>query len=130
MTAIASRSNIVEIESQVWSVGDGDLVICMQMALVQRERAPQLFEDLIDGRALESKLSEYSDDIGLPTTIDAPPVVALEAQDPQPAVMRVITTFPSGTAERIMLALPTATVLCARTTRRQFGTARRGARDE
>ena len=42
----------------------------------------KLGEHFIDGRVAKSKLAEQTDDLRFPSTVHAPPLVALEAQNP------------------------------------------------
>jgi hypothetical protein len=51
----------------------------------------ELGEHPIDGRIAPSEPTAVSDDIGFPAAIYAPPVVALETENPQPAVVRIVS---------------------------------------
>ncbi len=66
--------------------------------------------------------------VRLPIAIHTPPAVALEAENPQPAMARIISAFSARAAAFVMFTLPCPTVLLARSTRTEFGTARRRAR--
>jgi hypothetical protein len=79
-------------------------------------------------RVAETVPAEVSDDIRLPATIDTTPPIALEAEDPQSAVVRIVTTVGARAAAFVMLALSDAAVGLAGTAGSEFGTARGRAR--
>ena len=66
-------------------------------------------------RVAETVPTEVSDDVRLESTIATPPAVALEAENPQSAVVRIVPTFGARAAAFVMFTLPRATVLFART---------------
>jgi len=51
----------------------------------------QLVEHSVHGRIAELEPAEVSDNIRLPTAIHALPTIALEAEDPQPAVVCIVS---------------------------------------
>jgi hypothetical protein len=70
----------------------------------------KLGEHSLDGRVAKTVPAEVSDDIRLPTTINTPPSVPLETEDPQPAVMRVVTSLTARTATLVVFTLSGAPV--------------------
>jgi hypothetical protein len=91
----------------------------------------KLGEHSICGRVAETVLAEVSDDGRLPSAIDAPPAVALETENPEAAVVRIVAAVTAGATPFVMFTLPRAAVLFARTSGSEFGTARgrAGAQD-
>jgi hypothetical protein len=79
----------------------------------------------------ETVLAEVSDDVRLPTAIHAPPTITLEAENPQSAMVRIVSAVTAGATTFVMFTLPRAAVLFARTAGSEFGTARNraGAQD-
>ena len=73
----------------------------------------QLGQHFICGRLAESKAAKVSDNLRLPSAIHAPPTIALETEDPQSAVVRIVSALSAGTPTIIMFTLSCATVLFA-----------------
>ena len=115
MTAIASRPQIVEIEPQVRPLSNGNLMVGVQVAVAPTECSTQFIQHLLRRWNSESDLAEYSDNLRLPTAIHAPPAVALETENPQSAVVRIVSTVTAGATTFVMFTLPDAAVLFART---------------
>jgi hypothetical protein len=91
MTAIASRPQVIEIKPEIRSFSNGNLMVCVKVALAARECAPQLFHDLIGQRGVQPGLAEVSYDVRLPATIQAPPAVALETEEPKSSMVRIVS---------------------------------------
>jgi hypothetical protein len=108
MAAIASRSQIIEIESQVRPHFDGYLVIRVQMLLASCKASAQLREHFVGWRRLEPSLSAIPNHVRLPIAIHTTPAVALETKNPQPAMACVIPAFRSRAAAFVILMLPPA----------------------
>jgi hypothetical protein len=53
----------------------------------------QLGQHSICGRIAELEPAEVSDKTRLPTAIHAPPTISLEAEDSQPAVVRIVSAL-------------------------------------
>ena len=66
-------------------------MVGMQVAVAAVMAVAQLGQHSICGRFAELEPAEVSDDIRLPSAIHAPPAIALEAEDPQPAVVRIVS---------------------------------------
>jgi hypothetical protein len=84
----------------------------------------KLVKHSICGRVAETVPAEGSDDIRLPTTIHAAPAIALETENPQSAVVRIVSAVTAGATTFVMFTLPRAPVLFARSAGSEFGTAR------
>jgi hypothetical protein len=93
MARIASRPQVVEVESQLRLLLDWNLMISMQVAIAASEGPTQFSQHLLHRWSSESGFLEYSYDLWLPIAIDTSPAVALEAENPQPAVVRVVSAF-------------------------------------
>ncbi len=106
MAAIASRPQVVEIESQVRLLLDGYLMISMQVAVAATECSTQFIQYLLRRWNSESGIPEHSDDLRLPATIHTPPAVALEADDPEPAVVCVVSALGARAAAFVVFTLP------------------------
>jgi hypothetical protein len=124
MAAIASSPQVVEIESQVRLLSNGYLMVGMQVAFAASEGCAQFIQNLLRWWVAEARLPEHLDNLRLPTTIDTSPGIALETENPQSAVTRIVSALGSRTAARVVFMLPRATVLFARTAGSEFGTAR------
>jgi len=68
--------------------------------------AAKLVEHSICGRVAETVPAEVSDDIRLPTAIDAAPGVALEAEDAEAAMVRIVSAITAGATAFVMRTLP------------------------
>ena len=91
MTAIASRSQVVEIESQVRPLLNGYLMVGMQVTFAATECSTQFIQHRLGRWNSESDLAEYSDNLRLPTAIHAPPAVALETEEPKSSMVRIVS---------------------------------------
>ena len=115
MTAIASRSQVVEIESQVRPLLNGYLMVGMQVAFAAVVSVAKLGEHSICGWVTETVPAEVSDDSRLPAAIDTAPAVALETENPQSAMVGVVAALDARATTFVMFTLPDAAVLFART---------------
>src|SRR3954453_4419104 len=106
MATVASRPQIVELEPQVRSITNRDVVVCMKVPLAARKCAAQFFHDLIGRRRLQPGFAEVPHDIRFPFAIYTSPSVTLEAQNPQSAVAGVVAAHRAGAATFVMFALP------------------------
>ena len=84
----------------------------------------KLGEHSICGRVAETVLAEVSDDGRLPSAIDTAPPIALEAENPQSAMVRLVSAVTAGATPFVMFTLARAAVGLARTAGSEFGTAR------
>jgi hypothetical protein len=75
----------------------------------------KLGEHSICGWLAETVLAEVSDDSRLPTAIDTAPPIALEAGNPQSAMVRIVSAVTAGATTFVMFTLSDAAVLFART---------------
>lgn len=82
MAAVAPCPQIVEIQSEVWPISDGKVMVCVEVACPPVVTIAQLREDPVRWWDAQFKPAEVTDDIRFPTAIHAPPTIALEAQDP------------------------------------------------
>ena len=124
MASVASRPHVVEIEPQVRSLGNRNLVVRMEVALTAVKAVAKLREHSIGRRGAKAGFSEHFDNGRLPRAVDAPPTIALEAKDPQPKVISIVPALGSCTASYVVFTLSLAAVRLARTAGSQFGTAR------
>jgi hypothetical protein len=91
MAAIASRSHVVQIESQVRPLLNRNLMIGMQMTFAIRKVPSKLFQHFLCWDVAEFEPPEIGDYLWLPAAIHALPPITLEAQNPQPAVVRIVS---------------------------------------
>ena len=101
VTAIASRPEVVEIEPQIRPLPDGHLMIRMQVPLAAIVSVAKLRKHQVRGRRTQAPAPELLHDLRLPSAIDAPPAVPDEAQNPQPAVIRIVSPLGARSAECI-----------------------------
>jgi hypothetical protein len=90
----------------------------------------KLGEHSVYGRFAETVTAEVSDDSGLPTAIDTPPAVPLEAEHSQPPVDRVVTALGGIAAAHVMFTLARDPVRLARSAAGQLRAASGRARTE
>jgi hypothetical protein len=91
VTAIAARPEVVEIESEVRPLSNRNLMVGVEVAFATIVSVAKLVEHSVRRRIAELEPAEVSDDIRLPTAIHAPPPITLEAEDPQPAMVRIVS---------------------------------------
>jgi hypothetical protein len=91
----------------------------------------KLGEHSICGWVTETVPAEVRDDIRLPPAVHASPAITLETENPQSAVVRIVSAVTAGATAFVMFTLARAAVLFARTAGSEFGTARgrAGAQD-
>jgi hypothetical protein len=130
MAAVASRSQIIEIESQVRPHFDWYLVIGVQVPLASSKPSAQFREHFCGRRRLEPSLSAITNNVRLPIAIHTPPVVSLETQNAQAAMAGVVATLRAGTTTIVIFMLPPAPVQLARSAGAKFATARSRAGTE
>jgi len=114
MTAITSRPQIIEIEPQVRPHFDWDLVIGVQVRFVPREASSQFIQHYFCRRWLNSDFSTFANNVRLPIAIHTPPAIALEAENAQSPMARVVAAFRAGTATIVIFTLPPAPMQLAR----------------
>jgi hypothetical protein len=68
----------------------------------------------ICGRVAETVPAEVSDDGRLPSAIDTAPAVALETENPQPAMVCIISAVTAGATTFVVFTLSGTAVLFAR----------------
>jgi hypothetical protein len=113
MAAIAPGSQIVEVESQIRPVPNGHLMVGVQMPFAAVVSVAKLGEHLIDRWVAKIEPAAVSDNIRFPTAINAPPAIALEAQNPQAAMIRIVSALGTGAAAFILFPLLRPAVLLA-----------------
>ena len=91
MAAVASRPQVVEIESQVRPVRDWNLMVGVQVAFTAVVSVAKLVKHSICGRVAETVPAEVRGDVRLPTAIHAPPAVTLETEEPKSSVSRIVS---------------------------------------
>jgi hypothetical protein len=128
VAAIASGPHVVECKSQVWPLGNGNLVVSVEVAVAASERSTEFVKHLLRRWDAESGLPEHSDNIRLPPTIHAAPVVALEAENPEAAVIRIVTTLSAGATAFVLFTLPRPAVGRTGSAGGKFGAARHRTR--
>jgi hypothetical protein len=68
-------------------------MIGVEMAFATIVSVAKLVEHSVHGRIAELEPTEVSYNIRLPTAIHTPPTIALEAEDPQAAVVRIVSAL-------------------------------------
>jgi hypothetical protein len=81
----------------------------------------------ICGWFAETVLAEVSHDGRLPSTIHTPPTITLETENPQSAVVRIVSAVTAGATTFVMFTLSGTAVLFARTASGERGAAVRRA---
>ncbi|MCX6625490.1 MAG: hypothetical protein NTY38_31395 [Acidobacteria bacterium] len=113
MTAIASRPQVVEIEPQVRPLLNGYLMVGVEVAFTPIVSVAKLGENTSCGWVTETVPAEVSHDSRLPTAIHASPAVTPEAEDPQSAMVRIVSAVTAGAAAFVVFTLARAAVLFA-----------------
>jgi len=127
MAAVASRSQVSQIESQVRPLRNGDLMIRVEVACLPVVSIAKLGENVIRRWVAELEASEVPDDIGLPAAVHTPPAIAPEAEDPKATVVRVIPTLGGSAAAHVVPALLLPPVNLAGAAQREFWAVRHRA---
>jgi hypothetical protein len=91
MAFVAACFQVIEIEPQVRPLVDWGLMVRMKVTVTSTECPPQFFQHLLHGRKSETNLSEDSDQLWLPVTIDAPPAVPHEAPNAEFSMVSIVT---------------------------------------
>jgi hypothetical protein len=130
MAAVTTGSKVVEVESQIGSFNDRNLMIRVQMAIASRECSPQLFHDHVGRWSVQPGLAKLLHDIRLPIAIHTPPTVTLKTPHTQLAIIRVVPALSAVAAAFVMFTLSRAAVLLAGSAGCECGTARGRARVE
>jgi hypothetical protein len=127
MATIASGTHIVEIQPQVWTRGNRNLVVCVKVTVAAIEAVAKLGQHAIGRRGTKAGLPKYFDNLGLPGTVSTSPSVALEAKHAQPAMVSIVAAVGGRTASYVVFTLSLAAVRLARSAGSQFGTSREWA---
>jgi hypothetical protein len=128
MASVASRAHVIEFEPQVRSLGNRNLVVRVKVAVTAAEAVAKLCQHSIRWRLTEAGLSKHFDDIRLPVAVYALPAVALEAEDPQPAMGSIVSTLGGRTTMLVVFTLPRSAMFFARSAVCEGGAAGRRAR--
>src|SRR4051794_24491860 len=102
-------------------------MVRVQVPLTSVEAGAQLGQHLALGRLVKAKPSAVNYDRRLPAAVHAPPSVAPEAYNPQPAVVGIIPAFVRAVAAVVELPLPGDAVNLAAAALGKFGTVWHGA---
>jgi hypothetical protein len=78
MAFVASCFQVIEIEPQVRSLLDWNLVVGMKVPVTSSECFAQFFQHLLLGRKPETDLSPDSDWLWLPAAVNALPIIPKE----------------------------------------------------
>jgi hypothetical protein len=126
MTAVAPSPQVVEIKPQVRPQLDRNLMVGMQVPVAASECPAQLFQHLLGGWRSQFGFPEKPDQFRLPTTILTLPLVTLEAQKAQPAMVHIVPASSAIAAIAVVFLLLRATMSVAAPVLNQFRTARVG----
>jgi hypothetical protein len=80
------------------------------VAVAATECSTQFIQHCLGRWNSESDLAEQPDDLRLPSAIHAPPAIALEAQNPQPAMAGVVAALGARAAAFVVFTLSGAAV--------------------
>jgi hypothetical protein len=105
MAAVAAGPKVVEIQPQIRSLPDRNLMVRMQVAFSLAETFPQFCQNLLHGRGTQIELPEIFHYVRLPAAVDTPPFVADEAENPQPPMVGVIAAGCRSPSPLIVLPL-------------------------
>jgi len=122
MTTIASRPHVIEIEPQVRTLGNWNLVVCMEMALASVVAVTNLAQHAIGRRLAKAGLAVQSDDVGFPGAVNALPPIAFEAANSQAAVVSIVSALGRRAASYVVFTLSLLSVQLAWSAACQFGT--------
>jgi hypothetical protein len=86
-------------------------MISVQMTLTICKVPSKLFQHFLCGNVAEFEPSAINYDLWFPTAIHALPTVALETENPQPTVVRIV--FTAWATTFVMFTLPRSKVLFA-----------------
>ena len=93
VTLTASGSIVVDVEPQVRSLLDRDVVVTVEVDLPEPPAVAKLTEDCVCGWELQSIAPGVAHDRRFKSAINASPFVALEAKDAQLAMVFGVATL-------------------------------------
>ena len=127
MAPIASRAHVIEFEPQIGPLRNWNLVVCVKVALTAVEAVAKLGQDSVGRRVTKTSLSKHFDNRRLPVAVYALPAIALEAEDSQPAMVSIVSTFGGRTASDVVFTLSLSAMGLTGSAAGQFGTSRERA---
>ena len=93
MAAVAQRLEVFEHQSQVRTHCDRNPVVRMKVSLSTAEPLPQFVEHSLRWRIAQFEPTAVRDDLRFPAALDTSPVVSLETQHSQPAMVAIVAAF-------------------------------------
>lgn len=92
MASVAPGSQVVQLQPQVRSGSNRNLVVGMKMSLATLQPLAQFVQDPFDRRVAQFEATAIRDDVRFPTAIHTSPRISLEAQDPELPMVSAIPT--------------------------------------
>jgi hypothetical protein len=105
VTTVAPGPKIIERQTQVRSLLNGDLMISMQVALPLTETLSQLGQHLFNGRRVKFELPEVPHQVRFPPAVNASPLITDEAKNPKAPMVGVIAAGCRSPSPLIVLPL-------------------------
>ena len=93
VAAVAEGLEVFEHQSQVRTHCDRNPVVGMEVSLSTAEPLPQFAKDPLGRRIAQFEATAVRDDLRFPAALDASPLVSLEAQHSQPAMVAIVAAF-------------------------------------
>ena len=93
VAAIAEGLEVFEHQPEVRTHCDRNPVVGMKVSLSSAEPLPKFVEHPLGRRIAQFEATAVRDDLRFPAALDASPLVALEAQHSQPAMVAVVAAF-------------------------------------
>jgi hypothetical protein len=91
MALVTSGAVVVDVEAKVWTLLYWCVVVPVEVSLATVPLLSQFIEDDVRRWFVESVCSCIANNVRFPATVNAPPGVALEALDTQPAVIGIVS---------------------------------------
>ena len=93
VAAVAQGLEVFEHQSQVRTHRNGNPVVGMEVSLSTAEPLPQFAKDPLGRRIAQFEATAVRDDLWFPAALDTSPLVSLETQDSQLAMVAIVAAF-------------------------------------
>ena len=104
VASVAPGSQVVQLQPQVWPNRNRKLMVGVQVSLATLQPLPQFVQHFLNGRVAQLEASAVCHGLWLPPAIHTSPLVSLEAKDPEPSMVCVVST--GGRRSSLFIPLP------------------------
>jgi len=109
VAAITPGRQVCEDHSQLRVYFDGDHMIRVEVSVAAMVGSFQIIDDLLCRRWIQASFAEESNDVRLPATVDAAPVIPEEANDSNSFMIFSVTALDRCSSKRLRIVVLLAT---------------------